>query len=126
MFFATTSPAFVRRNGLPTARHPLHAFFDEARRGQSRLAGPIEQDASGVTLRFDLPGVTREQLSIGIEGTVVRIQSKEGAPRDYQVAYELPTEIDVATSEARLENGVLTVKLGRLQPVSKVTELAVH
>ena len=126
MFFAATSPAFGRRHGFPTARQNLHAFFDEARRGQSRLAGPIEQDASGVTLRFDVPGVAREQLSIGIEGSVVRIQSKEGAPRAYQEAYELPSEIDVATSEARLENGVLTVKLGRLQPVSKVTELAVH
>ena len=126
MFFATSSPAFARRHGLAASRHPLQAFYDEALQTGSRLSGPIEQDANSVTLRFDMPGVTREQISIGIEGQVVRVQSKEGAPRQYTAAYELPTEIDTAASEARLENGVLTLKLGRLQPVSKVTELAVH
>jgi HSP20 family protein len=127
MFFSASSPAFTRRREFTTARHPLHTLFDEARRSHnSPLSGPVEQDATSVTLRFDVPGISREQLSIGIEGNVVRIQSKDGAPRHYRAAYELPTEIDLATSDAKLENGVLTVKLGRLQPVSKVTELAVH
>ena len=126
MFFATSSPAFVRRHGLSAMRQPLQSFLDEAQLARSRLSGPIEHDATSTTLRFDMPGVTREQLAISIEGSVVRIQSKDGAPRQYKAAYELPTEIDSATSEARLENGVLTVKLVQVLPVSKVTELAVH
>jgi HSP20 family molecular chaperone IbpA len=55
----------------------------------------------------------------------VRIYSKEGAPRHYRAAYEMPQEIDAATSQARLENGVLTLKLAKVVPVSKATEIDV-
>jgi len=50
----------------------------------------------------------------------VRVASKEGAPRSYKAAYELPLDIDVASSEARLENGVLTLKLAKVVPASRV------
>jgi HSP20 family molecular chaperone IbpA len=64
-------------------------------------------------------------LGISIEGAVVRIYSKEGAPRHYRAAYELPQDIDAATSEARLDNGVLTLKLAKVVPMSKATEINV-
>jgi len=35
-------------------------------------------------------------------------------------------DIDTATSSAKLENGVLTLKLAKLAPVSKVTPLTVN
>ena len=57
---------------------------------------------------------------------LVRIQTKEGATRQYKAAYELATDIDAGTSEAKLENGVLTLKLAKVVPVSKVTELAIQ
>lgn len=50
---------------------------------------------------------------------------KEGAPRTYRLAYELPQDIDASTSEAKLENGVLTVKLARKVVASAVSELAI-
>ena len=55
----------------------------------------------------------------------MRIESKEGAARQYKAAYELAADIDAATSQAKLENGVLTLKLSKVVPVSKVTELAI-
>ena len=45
--------------------------------------------------------------------------------RQYRSAYELATDIDAATSEAKLENGVLTLKLAKVVPVSKSTELVI-
>ena len=65
-------------------------------------------------------------MSIGIEGNIVRIQSREGATRRYSFAYELPQDIDVATSQAKLENGVLTLKLAKIVPVNQVTELTIN
>ena len=78
------------------------------------------------TLVFDVPGVTREQLSIGIEGNIVRLETLPDAPRSYRAAYELPQDIDVAASEAKLENGVLTLKLTQLKPESKAIKLTIN
>jgi HSP20 family molecular chaperone IbpA len=38
----------------------------------------------------------------------------------------LPLEIDTATSEAKLENGVLTLKLVKKVPVSNASELTIQ
>ncbi len=41
---------------------------------------------------------------------MVRIESKAEAKRQFKAAYELPQDIDVAASEAKLENGVLSAR----------------
>ncbi|WP_298208342.1 Hsp20/alpha crystallin family protein [Acidovorax sp.] len=93
----------------------------------ARSAGcNVTQDEKTTTLQLDVPGLTREQLSISIEGNVVRISSVEGAPRQVQRAWELAADIDAANSSAQLENGVLTLTLAKLEPVSKATTLAIH
>jgi HSP20 family molecular chaperone IbpA len=73
-----------------------------------------------------MPGLAKDQVNIDIEGNVVRIKSLEGAPRQYQSAYELPQDIDLASSEAKLENGVLTLKLGKQVPTVRSTRLTVN
>jgi HSP20 family molecular chaperone IbpA len=78
----------------------------------------VQQDDTAYTVSFDVPGVSKAQLSIGIEGKVVRIESLPDAPRAYKLAYELPQDIDVSSSEAKLDNGVLTLKLAKRVPPS--------
>ena len=123
MFFAPT---------LRTARFAPRAydqaferFASEAFAG-ARRSPLVEQDDTSWTLSLDVPGLSREDLTIGIEGQVVRIDSKAEAKRPVQAAYEFPLAIDAAASEAKLENGVLTLKLGKLQPVSNVTALQIN
>ena len=48
-----------------------------------------------------MPGIAKDQLAITIEGAVVRIASKEGAPRSYRAAYELPQEIDTVRQRSQ-------------------------
>ena len=125
MFFAATAPSLGYRHAYSPAGRSLERFLSQAvQTGRNQAVG-VEQDDKSVTLTFDVPGVARDQLSIGVEGNVVRIQTKEGATRQYKAAYELSADIDAATSEAKLENGVLTLKLSKVVPVSKVTELAI-
>ena len=127
MFFATTAPANFRRfayNGNPT--RALERFLDEAVRSGQQTGATFEQDDTSFTLSFDVPGIAKDQLTIGIEGSVVRLTSKEGAPRRYKAAYELPQDIDPTGSEAKLDNGVLTLKLAKKVLASPVTELTVH
>ena len=125
MFFAT-SPAALRRQIYSPASLSLERFLNQAHLAGRQQSAVTSQDDTSFTLTFDMPGIAKDQLSIGIEGSIVRLNSKEGAPRAYKAAYELPQDIDVASSEARLENGVLTLKLAKQVPVTRVTELAVN
>ena len=65
-------------------------------------------------------------LQISIEGNVVRLHSVEGAPRQVQRAWELAADIDAAHSSAKLENGVLTLTLAKVEPASKATTLTIQ
>ena len=123
MFFAPT---------LRTARFAPRAydrsferFVNDAFAG-ARRSPLVEQDDKSWTLSLDVPGFAREDLAISIEGAVLRIDSKAEAKRQFKAAYELPQDIDVATSEAKLENGVLTLKLGKQVPASRVSELQIN
>jgi len=86
----------------------------------------VTQDEKTTTLQLDVPGLAREQLAIHIEGNVVRVNSVEGAPRQVQRAWELAADIDAAKSSAKLENGVLTLTLARVEPESRATTLSIQ
>ncbi|MBC7618540.1 MAG: Hsp20 family protein [Candidatus Saccharibacteria bacterium] len=130
MFFATATHPQIRREAYANAGQSLERFMGEALRGSHHQGasetGKFTQDETSFGLTFDVPGVSRDQLAIAIGGAVVRITTKEGAPRSYRAAYELPQDIDPANSEAKLENGVLTLKLAKLVPVDRATELAIQ
>jgi HSP20 family molecular chaperone IbpA len=126
MFFATTTQPQLRRQAYANTGRTLERFMDEALRSTTNKPCAYSQDETSFTLTLDVPGVAKEQLSIAIEGAVVRIASKQDAPRAYSFAYELPQDIDAALSEAKLENGVLSLKLTKKVPVSNATELVVH
>jgi HSP20 family molecular chaperone IbpA len=139
MFFATTpspltpglSTAFVhplRRRVYAQAGNSAAHFLEKTlatNRSASAKDAEIGQDEKQFSLTLDVPGIVKEQLSIRIEGAIVRIDSKEDAPRRYRAAYEFGQEIDTAASSAKLENGVLSLALVKLVPVSKATELAI-
>ncbi len=122
MFFAPS----LRTQYQParTYDRSFERFVNDAFNG-TRRSFDFEQDDTSWTLSLDVPGLAKEDLTIGIEGAVVRIESKADAKRQVKAAYELPLEIDVAASDAKLENGVLKLKLGKLVPVSKAQQLAI-
>jgi HSP20 family molecular chaperone IbpA len=126
MFYATTAPTGFHSHLFSPAGRSLERFLSEAQLVSRQKSCAMEQDDKSYTLSFDVPGIAKDQLSISVEGAVVRIETKEGAPRQYRQAYELPQDIDVASSEAKLEHGVLTVKLAKVVPVSRVTELPIQ
>ncbi len=126
MFFATTAQPQIRRQAYANPGRTLERFMDDALRSTSNRACAYTQDETAFNLTLDVPGIAKDQLNIAIEGAIVRITSKEGAPRSYKAAYELPQDIDTAQSAAKLENGVLSLKLVKKVPASTATELAIH
>lgn len=132
MFYSlATRPApRIARPYAPAIRNSaVEGFLNDtiaslANAGGSKSAS-VEDQEKTYALQLDVPGLTREQLEIGIEADVVRISSKADAPRQVKAAYRFPLEIDAANSSAKLENGVLTLALGKKVPVSNVTSLAI-
>lgn len=104
----------------------LERFFNDTLFATNRRNAYVAQDEKSWTLTLDVPGLAREDLEVGIEDSVVRIESKAEAKRQFKAAYELPGEIDAAASDAKLENGVLTLKLGKKVPVSQVSKLPIN
>ncbi|TFZ04618.1 Hsp20/alpha crystallin family protein [Ramlibacter rhizophilus] len=122
MFFA---PVVRTRAVMPSRsfdrsfeRFVSDAFFTKPTQGPS-----LQEDEKAWTVTLDVPGVARDDLSINVEGPVVRIETRKEAARQYKAAYELPQDIDVDATEAKLENGVLTLKLAKQQPVSRARQI---
>ena len=133
MFYAvTTRPNTTPNNGTARISNngPLDKFLSDtlsslSNSGAAR-APSVEDVETGYKLQLDVPGLSKEQLDIGIEGDVVRVTSKADAPRQVKAAWRFPLEVDVAASSATLENGVLTLTLGKKIPVSNVSQLTIQ
>jgi HSP20 family protein len=127
MFFAPTlrTARFAPRAYDRADDRAFERFASEVFAG-ARRSPLVEQDDTSWTLSLDVPGLAREDLAISIEGAVVRIDSKAEAKRQFKAAYELPLDIDVTASDAKLENGVLTLKLGKRVPVSQAAQLQIN
>jgi HSP20 family molecular chaperone IbpA len=122
MFFAPVTRHAAYNPGLRS----IDRFLDQALTPNAVKGYSVEQDETSYSISVDLPGLAKDQLTIGIEGNVVRISSKPEAKRQYKAAYELPQDIDPSGSVASLVDGVLTLKLAKKVPVSNVTQLAVN
>jgi HSP20 family protein len=102
----------------------------EREQEQARFIRPVcficEEEEGVVTLKLEMPGVTKNQLDIDVEGNQLQItgkrpaESSEGTylvqerPRGtFRQVYTLDDTIDRNKIEASLEGGVLTLKLYR-------------
>jgi len=103
--------------------HAFERFLGDVLRSPTQ---PDTQNGKAFQLSFDMPGVSREQIQIDIDGAVVRIETLPEAPRQYRGVYELAQEIDSQASSAKLENGVLSLTLAKREPVSTAQRLQVE
>jgi HSP20 family protein len=85
----------------------------------------VIEDASGITLLADMPGVPRDKLEIKVEGDALLIEgSAEPATPDglqavyaevrvprYRRSFTLSRELDRAAIDASLKDGVLTLRI---------------
>lgn len=118
MFFA---PVLRTRAVAPSYR----SFDRSFERFFNSLGFDVKEDDKAWTLSLDLPGVAREDLNITVEGTVVRLETKAEAGRQYKAAYEVADEIDADATTARLENGVLTLALAKKAPATNARTIEV-
>ena len=118
MFFA---PVLRTRTAAPSYR----SFDRSFERFFNTLGFDVKDEEDAWTIVLDLPGVAREELDITIEGAIVSIATTAQAKRQYKSAYELPEAIDEEATTAKLENGVLTLRLAKKRPQSKARKVVV-
>ena len=125
MIFTSANPN-LRRSVYGPALRSLDRFLDDAVAVAKNAGTQLKEEEKHWELSIDVPGVSRDQLNIAIEGATVRVTTVEGAPREYRKAYEFAQEVDTAASHAKLENGVLTLTLAKLEPQIKASELTIE
>jgi HSP20 family protein len=142
----------VSRHATARARHldrlfdgALDQFFAQPAADSAPVRRPavdVAESDSGYVVTLDVPGVTREDVKVSIDGRRVSIvaearaaaapaaEGSEGAKpaervilRERAVAsfarsFTLQSEIDQASSQAKLDNGVLTLTLTKRQPAT--------
>jgi HSP20 family molecular chaperone IbpA len=98
---------------------------------QPSVIPPVDvfENESGITLLADLPGVSREGLSLRVDGDTLTLEataSVEG-PREMQLVYgeaqfpayrrsfALSRELDTGNIEAQLKDGVLRLSIPKLE-----------
>ena len=102
----------------------------EREKEQGRFIRPFcficEEEQGVVTLKLEMPGVSRDQLDIDVDGNELQITGKREAGRaegtyllrerpsgTFRQVYTLDDTIDRNKIEASLEGGVLTLNLHR-------------
>ena len=119
-----------------------------------RPAIDVSESDRGYVVTLDVPGVTREDVKVSIDGRRVsivaearvaeapaaeataaaetaeapksadRVILRERAFASYARSFTLQSEIDQASSQAKLDNGVLTLTLVKRDPVA--TQISVN
>lgn len=94
---------------------------------ESALTPPVDvfEDANGITLYADLPGVSRDKLDLQIESDTLTIEAESaiaapeglvshhtevGSPR-FRRVFTLSKELDAEKVSAELAQGVLTLRI---------------
>ena len=89
----------------------------------------IFEDAAGITLLADLPGVAREDLAIGVDGRNLTIEGPvrlgeatslssvyaEVRANHFRRSFELSSDLDTAKIDAGLRDGVLTLRIPKAE-----------
>lgn len=96
---------------------------------EAALLPPVDviEDASGITLYADLPGVTKDRLHVQVEADTLTISgemdlampqgmaathAEVSLPR-YRRSFTLSKELDPEKLSAELKNGVLKLRIGK-------------
>jgi len=98
-----------------------------SQRAVAPLVPPVDiiEDGDGITVRADLPGVSREGLSIGVDGDTLTVEASvslgesanvqpvyaEVRTAQYKRSFVLSRDLDTGKINASIRNGVLTLQV---------------
>jgi len=105
----------------------LDSTFDEIFRGKRNFpASNIVQTEKGVTLEMALPGFTKENIDISLDGDILTVSCKkeetqknftrrEFSYNDFTRSFNISEHLDKDSITSALNNGVLTIEISKIQ-----------
>ena len=121
----TTQDMTTRLTGRPATT--AGAATDAAARDEPALLPPVDviEDATGITLYADLPGVPKDRLNVRVEGETLLLDAElvMAVPQDmqanhaemqrkrYRRAFTLSRELDPDKVSAEFNQGVLRLRI---------------
>jgi HSP20 family molecular chaperone IbpA len=113
---------------LSTARSDQDTLQKDSRTQDKRSMLPrvdVLEDAAGITLLADMPGVPKDKLDVKVEGETLTIEGSVAsqAPQQleavyaevrvprYRRAFTLSRELDTSRIDANLKDGVLRLRI---------------
>ena len=89
----------------------------------------VFEDANGITLKADLPGVSKENLNVRVEGDQLAIEGTvtlgeaagleavyaEVRVAQYRRTFALSRDLDTSKIDAAMKNGVLTLRVPKAE-----------
>jgi len=85
----------------------------------------VSETTDGLVLRYDMPGVHKDNVDITVEGGILRVIGKADAEEsgravyretrvgDYRREFSLSEDVDTGHVEAEMTAGVLTIRLSK-------------
>ena len=130
---------------MKIAKDPMR-LFDDIWSGNQMAAAPafkvdISEDAHAFHLDAELPGITRDKITLNIEDDVLtikaeRVQEEEQKKKDYHRiersygsfsrSFNIGELIDQEHIGAAFNNGVLHITLPKALPVKKTKEISIN
>jgi len=114
-----------------SARNDAPTRAESQQPGDAALLPPVDviEDSRGITLRADLPGVSKEKLNLQVEGVTLTIDAEvtlpipEGMEASYaevsvprfRRAFTLSKELETSKVSAELKNGVLNLRIPKAE-----------
>jgi HSP20 family protein len=112
---------------IQTANRGVQASRERPQYSEAALTPPVDvvEDADGITLYADLPGVSREKLNLQVDAEVLTIEAEsamvmpEGLQSNhtevglgrFRRVFTLTKELDTEKVTAELEQGVLKLRI---------------
>ncbi|XP_022721219.1 26.5 kDa heat shock protein, mitochondrial-like [Durio zibethinus] len=127
-------------NALLQATENINRLFDNLNLTPSQMMGRVKEQDDCYKLRYDVPGLTKEDIKITIDNGVLTIKgehkAEEGAEDEqwsarsygyYNTSLVLPDDAKVDDIKAELKDGVLSFIIPRTeQPKKDVKEVQIH
>jgi HSP20 family protein len=98
----------------------------QERRREIRPSSSLYEEGGVITMRLEMPGVSKESMELEVEGNQLRIRGRrtagergahfvvrERSEGDFSEVYTLDETVDRSKIDALMEDGVLTVTVHR-------------